>query len=227
MRSSRLLAASLMLPVLSGCFLMRAQRNVNELATVASVKGRVTGGLGNGSQAWIFSYPSGIRLGLASLTLRRIVDDLQRRHGFTQLVVVAHSIGGLVARDFVNQVVQRDAPQYVSLLLTISTPWNGVAAAKSGLAHSPVVVPAWIDVAQGSAYLAALSDKPLPDGLPHVLFFGYEGGNGSDGTIALESQLQADAQRRAMLVVGFPEDHSAILRSAAVSEKLNTILASR
>lgn len=66
------------------------------------------------------------------------------------------------------------------------------------------------------------------DGIPHYLFFGFEGGNGSDGSdgiIALKSQLEEKMQMAAKQVFGFPDDHTAILRSAAVSEKLNFVLA--
>lgn len=176
-------------------------------------------------QAWVLSYPSGIRLQLASMMVRQIVDDLQQRLAFPTLYVVAHSMGGLVARHFVSEVVQRGAPNFISLLVTISTPWGGVRAARGGVERSPVVLPSWIDVAEGSSFLTVLTEKPFPPQLPHYLFFGFEGGNGSDGTIALKSQLEEKMQRAAKQVFGFPDDHTAILRSSAVSEKLNLVLA--
>jgi hypothetical protein len=176
-------------------------------------------------QAWVVSYPSGIRIQLASLMVRQIADDLQQRLRFAKLYVVAHSMGGLVARDFVMQVVQRGEPMYVGLLLTMSTPWAGVALARSGVDRSPVVLPSWIDVAAGSTFLTILTEKPFPPSIPFYLFFGFEGGNGSDGTIALKSQLEPKTQRAAKQVFGFPDDHTAILLSAAVSEKLNALLA--
>lgn len=176
-------------------------------------------------QPWVLSYPSGIRLQLAGQMARQIVDDLRQRLGFKTLYVVAHSMGGLVARQFVNEVVEGGG--YVSLLVTLSTPWGGVIAAKGGVERSPVVLPSWIDVAEGSAFLRALIEKPLPTTLPHHLFFGFEGGNGSDGTIALKSQLDEKIQRAAKEVHGFPDDHTAILKSASVSEKLNRVLSER
>lgn len=176
-------------------------------------------------QAWVVSYPSGIRLQLASMMVRQIVDDLQQRLAFPRLYVVAHSMGGLVSRHFVNEVIQRGQQGYVALLVTISTPWGGVKAAKGGVERSPVVLPSWIDVAEGSSFLTVLTEKPFPPQIPHYLFFGFEGGNGSDGIIALKSQLEEKMQKAAKQVVGFPDDHTAILRSAAVSEKLNFVLA--
>lgn len=174
-------------------------------------------------QAWVLSYPSGIRLELAGQTARQITDDLQQRLGFRTLYVVAHSMGGLVARHFVNQVTRQGAG-YVSLFVTISTPWGGVVAAKGGVERSPVVLPSWIDVAEGSDFLQVLLEQPLPPSVPHHLFFGFQGGAGSDGVIALESQLDEKVQRGAASVYGFPDDHTAILKSAAVGERLNRVL---
>lgn len=176
-------------------------------------------------QPWVLSYPSGIRLQLAGQMARQIADDLRQRLTFKTLYVVAHSMGGLVARQFVNEVVRGGA--YVSLLVTLSTPWGGVSAAKGGVDRSPVVLPSWIDVAEGSAFLKTLTEQPLPAGLPHHLFFGFEGGNGSDGIIALKSQLDEKLQRAAKQVHGFPDDHTAILKSALVSEILNRVLSER
>ena len=154
-----------------------------------------------------------------------MVDDLQQRLGFAQLYVVAHGTGGLVARDFVTEVSKREGSSYVSLLVTLSTPWGGVEAAKTVVALSPLVLPSWVDVAQGSAYLAVLNEKALPAQVPYYLFFGFEGGRGSDGTISLRSQLEPRAQGGAKQVLGFPEDHAAILRSDTVSAKLNAVFA--
>ena len=81
-------------------------------------------------------------------------------------------------------------------------------------------------MAEGSSFLTVLTEKPFPPELPHYLFFGFEGGNGSDGIIALKSQLEDKMQKAAKQVYGFPDDHTAILKSAAVSEKLNLVLAS-
>ncbi len=140
--------------------------------------------------------------------------------------MVAHSMGGLVARDFVTQVVEHAPPLFVSLLVTMSTPWGGVAAANTGINRSPVVLPSWLDVAQGSAFLSVLTEKALPSQIPFYLFFGFEGGNGSDGIVTLKSQLDEKAQATAKQVIGFPDDHTAILSNAKTSQKLNAILAS-
>ncbi len=175
-------------------------------------------------QAWVYSYPSGIHLPQASETLKFITDDLQQRYGFERLCVVAHSMGGLVARDYVLQVARGSAKPYVSVLVTLSTPWGGHAMAKAGVQRSPVVLPSWVDVAEDSGFLTVLLEKPLPAEVPHFLFFSFSGGDG-DGTVSLKSQLHPKAQRAAARVKGFNFDHTAILKSAAVSQQVNQALA--
>jgi pimeloyl-ACP methyl ester carboxylesterase len=176
-------------------------------------------------QAWVYSYPSGIRLELAATTLKRIVDDLQLKHGFKKLIVVAHSMGGLVARSFVEQAADRG---YVKLLVTISTPFGGHEAAQTGVDHAPVVVPCWFDMAANSPFLLSLR-KPLPASVPHHLFFSYIGGSNSkgptDGTVSMRSMLEPDIQQSAQRVVGFPETHDSILTSPELIAALNASLA--
>jgi pimeloyl-ACP methyl ester carboxylesterase len=180
-------------------------------------------------QPWVFSYPSGIRLGLAASTLTRIVDGLQRQLGFERLIVVAHSMGGLVARAFVVEVSARPERRYVKLFVSISSPFGGHAAARSGVKHSPVVVPSWLDMAPGSPFLIAQQVARLPPEVPHHLLFGYIGGSSdsagpTDGTLTLRSMLHTSAQDAAALVRGFPFDHVGILSSPEVIGQLNASL---
>jgi pimeloyl-ACP methyl ester carboxylesterase len=174
-------------------------------------------------QAWVYSYPSGARLDLLATTLKRIADDLQLKLGFQKLAVVAHSMGGLVARAFVALAAERG---YVKLLVTLSTPFNGHESAQKGVDRSPVVVPCWFDMAAGSPFLVALR-KPLA--VPHHLFFSYIGGSTSDGptdgTVSMRSMLQPEIEQASARVLGFAETHDSILTSAAVFEALNASLA--
>jgi len=176
-------------------------------------------------QAWVFEYPSGFRLGMVSDLLVRVLDDLQARHRFGRYVIVAHSMGGLVSRGAVNHLLLREGPQPIALYVTISTPWEGHEAAEMGAKYSPVVLPVWVDMSPGSAYLAGLFRKPLPDSLPYYLFFSYEGGKGTDGTVSLKSMLDVSAQNQSLRTVGFPATHMSILESPAVFDRLNGLLA--
>ena len=78
--------------------------------------------------------------------------------------------------------------KHAPLLVSISTPWGGHAAAKSGVEHAPVVVNVWNDMAPGSAYLASLYAQPLPASTRHHLHFTFRQSGVSTG--------EADRRRR-------------------------------
>ena len=100
-------------------------------------------------QPWFFYYPSGARLETVVDVLENAVAQLRVRYGFRELYVVAHSMGGLIARA---AVLDRGATRFV----TIATPWGGNEAAQAGVEHAPAVVHAWSALAPGSAFLDAL-----------------------------------------------------------------------
>jgi pimeloyl-ACP methyl ester carboxylesterase len=174
-------------------------------------------------QVWLFQYPSGIRIETASIFLQYILAEMRARHQFERYIVVAHSAGGLVARSALLKI-QKEGGTLPCAFVTMSTPWGGVAAAEMGAKHSPLVFPAWLDMAPGSPFIKTLFDAPLRPSVSTHLFFGYVGGNGTDGAMSLESMLRPAAQQQAGRVRGFAESHRTILRSAdsvrAVNESL-------
>jgi hypothetical protein len=76
----------------------------------------------------------------------------------------------------------------------------------------------------GSTYLKTLFQTPLPESLPYYLFFGFQGGDGTDGTVTLKSMLDLSAQDQSLRVVGFPATHDTILTSPAVIERVDGLL---
>src|SRR6185503_4249110 len=86
-------------------------------------------------QAWVDYYPSGARLALIADHLAQTVLQVERHYRVSELIVVAHSMGGLVARGF----LLRHEPDRlnVPLFISLSTPWSGHSAAQIGLDLSP------------------------------------------------------------------------------------------
>lgn len=172
-------------------------------------------------QPWVFHYPSGAALdSMASLLYWKLLN-LQLRYRFTQLAVVAHSMGGLVVQRLIGQLGPELAPP--RLFVSVSTPWGGEPGAELGVRHSPAVVPSWHDMQPGSAFLAGLFRQPLPAPAEHLLLFGHKGGYSlmrptTDGTVTLASQLRPEAQAQARRVLGFDEDHMGILSSPQVAQ---------
>jgi len=180
-------------------------------------------------QPWIVSYPSGLRLSWLARGVFQFLEVLHRQYGFDGLHVVAHSMGGLVSRGSVNLCAENGTCDYLRSLTTISTPWNGVASAQSGVKWAPTVVPVWNDLGPDSEYISTLFDTPLPDDVPHHLVFGFKQDNflssqSSDGVINLSSQLRDAAQDQARTIRGFDEGHVSILHSDAVVRNVNELL---
>lgn len=183
-------------------------------------------------QPWLFYYPSGASLETVAAALDKWTQYLWVTHRFSRFAVVAHSMGGLVARAFINRAVAAaggEAPQGLYRFVSISTPWAGHVAAGRGVERAPVVVPSWYDMAPGSPFLQSVLAPPLPASVSYDLLFSYGGESilidgANDGTVTLSSQLVPLAQEQAEKVKGFDEGHAAILRSESVAATVRELL---
>ena len=191
-------------------------------------------------QAWVYYYPSGGSLDAIADHLAQTMNKLQLQHGFGRFVVVAHSMGGLVSRGFVQRYDGAGGRAAIPLYVTISTPWGGHKGAELGVKTAPAVVKVWIDMAPGSPYQQALfymdpgtqqTPRRLPQGTPHHLLFTFKQGGttfgeANDGTVTVSSQLRREAQRDAARLHGFNETHMGVLQNQEVAALLNDLLRS-
>ncbi|WP_116813368.1 esterase/lipase family protein [Steroidobacter cummioxidans] len=185
-------------------------------------------------QPCVFFYASGSSLSQTGRDLSQDIGELHRRHQITSLVIVAHSIGGLIARDLLLNP-SAHAGVDIPVLFTLSSPWGGSPSAGFGARWSPVVVDSWRDIAAGSAYLhslfvdAAGSPRDLPGSTRHYLLFSYRKswssfGLSGDAVTSVASQLFRTAQEQAYRVYGFDVSHSQILVNGSVAELLDETL---
>jgi pimeloyl-ACP methyl ester carboxylesterase len=178
-------------------------------------------------QPWVAFYPSGADLAAVSEYFSRTVSSLRLRLGFDALAVVAHSMGGLVARDLILRHHETSAHDPFVLLVSISTPWGGMPSARAGSEHSPFVVPSWRDVRPDSPFLSGLfylgedggPRRRLPDRLGFHLLFGV-----ADQTVPLPSAIRWEAVREARARWPLPYGHADVLRSPEAAELLVEIL---
>ena len=95
-------------------------------------------------QPWVYYYPSGASLSLCAGHLSQIMDRLRLRFGFKKFFVVAHSMGGLVARGFCAALSGAGAAQRYSALRNHrhSLGWSQICRARCQVraSHSPFVV---------------------------------------------------------------------------------------
>ena len=167
---------------------------------------------------WFFFYPSGGDLDqfadfFYSLFLAGEVISL----GEMPLIVVAHSMGGIVVREAINKYKGRDGETRVELFVTIASPLGGHPAAASGEKRGLIVLPAWRDLNPDNRFIQELYRKPLPDFVDHQLFYAYGNsdtlklGENSDGVVPLSSQLHPVAQKQASQTFGFDSGHVDVL----------------
>lgn len=180
-------------------------------------------------QPWMAYYASGVPLDTTSEMFYRALTELQVKYGFKQIGIVAHSMGGLLSKGIINEMINRKSPVGMPLYATISTPWGGHEAAEMGTKDAPEVVPSWWDVIPGSPYIEKLWKTPLPDDMRYYLLFGFSGkeslmlSRNNDGVVDIASELDLTAQKAATGIRGFNEDHNSILKSKEVVEYLNSI----
>jgi pimeloyl-ACP methyl ester carboxylesterase len=177
-------------------------------------------------QPWLLYYPTAPSLENTAKVVDRWVQFLWVTHRFEKLAVVAHSMGGLVARAFINE----DAGAVgVDLFVSLSTPWQGHRGAQLGVDQAPVVAPSWYDMAPGSPFLEGVLVPALPEGTEYDLLFSYGGrswlnGVANDEAVTVASQLELRAQLAASKVYGFDATHRGILRSPEAAALVNGFL---
>jgi pimeloyl-ACP methyl ester carboxylesterase len=185
-------------------------------------------------QPWFFHYATGIRLERWSSGLNSLVKRLHARLGFGRLFVVAHSMGGLVARDFILRNTLDDHEIYITRFITISTPWAGHKAAARGVKRSPLVVPSWNDIEPQSAFLDSLFQRKLPPAVTYYLIYGTKRGlwqrllrlklGENDGVVGVDSELAPPAKEEAHETFLLNYEHTAILSAPQTLEKLQEYL---
>ncbi len=167
---------------------------------------------------WFFYYASGGDLEqLADLFYNIFLSGKVVHLDTMPMIIVAHSMGGLVVREALNKYGGNSDENRVELFISIATPFGGHPAAATGEEHGLIVLPAWRDVNPNSRFIQRLYRKPLPDYVNHHLIYGYQNpgvvklSENSDGVVPLSSQLHPTAQEQSSDQFGFNSSHTAIL----------------
>ena len=180
---------------------------------------------------WFFYYPSGADLNqLSAMFYKLFISGKVIPLGDMPMVIIAHSMGGLVVREALNLRDGGTSENHVQVLISIASPLGGHPAAHSA-AHAPVRLPAWRDLDPDSTFIAALHRRPLPEGTKYHLMFAYGNdravklGENSDGTVPLASQLSPAAQQEAVAQHGYNATHTGILKSPEAIREILRIAA--
>jgi pimeloyl-ACP methyl ester carboxylesterase len=183
-------------------------------------------------QPFFFYYPSGLPLDKLGALLVQVIGNLDAdtKKNRRRIILVAHSMGGLVARSAIDKLDAESMSSSLALYVSFSTPYGGNDSARTGVANAPLVVPAWRDIATGSDFLRYLGQRTFPKELPFHLFFTYQDqarlklGESGDGVVTLKSQLPPALQSAAARIYGFNETHESVLTSEAARNEFNRLL---
>jgi uncharacterized protein YifE (UPF0438 family)/uncharacterized alpha/beta hydrolase family protein len=180
---------------------------------------------------WFFHYPSGGDLDqLAELFHQIYLSGKVYESQGMPMIIIAHSMGGLIVREAINRYKGRPRENQVHLLVTMASPFGGHAAAAIGEKHGLIVLPSWRDLNPENSFIRNLYRKPLPNFVHHELVYAYQNpgaikiGENSDGVVALASQLHPQAQRQANGQFGFDNTHTDILGSEDVAAHIRVLM---
>jgi pimeloyl-ACP methyl ester carboxylesterase len=190
-------------------------------------------------QPWFYFYPSGFPLDGLSNHLATLLGRLQVKHGFDEMAIVAHSMGGLVSRGAILKYEEETHRDDVRLFVTISTPWGGDVKAKSA-SDAPIKLPlSFQDMSPSSDYLRWVfwqdEDRTVPKRLPgdvdYHMLFGFKMSSSAkvadDGTVSVASQARREAVDEAITILPLDYGHVDILHSPDAVERVNLLLDGR
>ncbi len=141
--------------------------------------------------------------------------------GYTQIVLIGHSAGGLIARQFVE-----DYPDAgVTKVIEVCAPNAGTNYAQLGPGVQKTQKP-FVRSLTKDARARALKDraaKHIPAGLPFVCVVGDGVGLG-DGVVANESQWPPDLRGQGVPAVVLRTTHFTVVRSQAEVQRLTDLV---
>ena len=179
---------------------------------------------------WFFYYPSGAPLDQLARLFHDIYlsGEVAGRHPLTPMVILAHSMGGLVVREALNLLEPSPTPEAGIRFVSIASPLAGHPSAAAGERRGLIVVPSWRSLVPDGPFVRGLYRRPLPPAVEYLLIYAFRDdglrfGRNSDGVVPLASQLRPEAQAEASLQRGFDATHTGIL----VDEEALAFLADR
>ncbi len=177
-------------------------------------------------QAWVYFYPTSLRLEELGKHLFRSLVLLHSEHKPDSIAVVAHSMGGLVSRSALAAYTRDGHHDFIERFVTIASPLGGMPSAAIGAYWAPTPMPCWYDLVPSSPFLSELFTTPLRVGLRHDVVFAFEAGSSSDGAVELTSQLRPEALDQVNALHAVEADHVGVLAHPRCHEALARILAS-
>lgn len=183
----------------------------------------------SGIQSLIFDYPNDGPLSVSGERLNSELADFSKRFPQARLAIVAHSMGGLVARHCLEN--SNRLPDCITDLIMLATPHHGASLAyiqpwielvfavlpsKWDL-HNDGLGESAIDLMPKSEFLSSLNARPRPSGIRYHLAIGRKGLLTDRTAKAVEQELEALMARKNSSL-----EHRASMRRFIRSPELRT-----
>lgn len=174
---------------------------------------------------WFFHYPTGGDLNQMAQLFHDIFlsGDTISLNELMPIVIVAHSMGGLIVREALNLLDTDDSKALGIEFISLATPFGGHPAARHTADSTMMILPSWRDLNPDSEFIQKLYRKPLPDDVTHELFYAFNNedgikvGENSDGVVPLSSQLYPRAQEQSSRQLGLDVTHTSILTDSTAT----------
>jgi pimeloyl-ACP methyl ester carboxylesterase len=176
-----------------------------------------------------FHYPTGMPLDTDAQVLAKMLERVIARTPNQRMVIIAHSMGGLVSRRAIQYLAAEKKAATVDYFFSVATPWGGHQLAALGATQSPIVVPVWRDLAINSPFLQKLYAQRLPTEINFDLFYATAGGREifnepNDGVVTVKSQLDDRAKQEAKHIYAINSAHVAALLNTDTIKAFNAAL---
>jgi pimeloyl-ACP methyl ester carboxylesterase len=176
-----------------------------------------------------FHYPGGMSIDVTAQVLAQMLHRVLLQSPKSDIVIVAHSMGGLVSRAAIQYLETFGNASSVKEFFSIATPWGGHQLASIGIQQSPLIVPVWRDLALESEFFQGIYSRRLPATVRFNLLYASGGGieifgEPNDGVVTVKSQLDERARREAVQVRNINAAHIPALVDKDTVSLINTAL---
>lgn len=171
-----------------------------------------------------FHYPSGADLNqMAELFYSIFLSGELYKSPHSPMVVVAHSMGGIIVKEALNRYQGNDRENNLKLFISMATPFGGHPSLPDQKSKvTKYLLPSWKNLNTDSQFITKLFRKPLHSSVEHKLIFFYRNNSkinlktSSDGVIPAYSQLRDPVQQQATEIRGFNKSHAQGVTDASV-----------
>lgn len=171
-------------------------------------------------EPWFTFYATGNTIPRSAALFRQRLALMCEQYGANEVIIVAYSMGGLVARQSLRPYQDGITLPRIPLFIGVANPWGGSEETKFESERS-FAPESWEDVADGGAFLSRLFDDPLPVGTDYHYIYGLGGkpdkaiGERNDGILSAASLERPEMMKEAKSVRLYEElNHKNIIQDS-------------